>query len=364
VSQQDVVHNVGKGVVVGGAAVVVFMFVVFLAGLFGPNDAQESKDLRSERIKPLGQVNLVEKTGAVAQATVQKPVIQKTGPAKSGQEVYNTTCMACHATGIAGAPKYGDEAAWTPRIAKGEATLIQHALNGLNAMPPRGGNLDLSDEEIKGAVHYILKAVGGSSAEAATPAPSTATQPAAAPSKSGQEIYKSVCSTCHAIGIVGAPKFGDKDMWAPRIAKGNAALLNNALKGLNAMPPRGGNPNLSDDDVKAAIDYMLEAVSEKPAKTPIATSPAAAPSHDLARGEQVYQTACQACHAMGIVGAPKFGDKEAWKSRVAQDMETLFNHALNGFQGKTGVMPPKGGATNSSDADIKAAVAYMVSKVK
>ncbi len=367
-SQQNV-HNVGKGIVVGGIAVVIFLFVIFIAGLFGPNNAQESKDLRTERIKPIGQVNLVEEKGVVAQTSVQKPVVKKTGPAKSGKEVYNTTCMACHATGIAGAPKYGNKELWAPRIAKGEATLIQHALNGFNAMPPRGGNSALSDAEVKAAVHYILQAVGGSSAEPATPA---ATPAATAPSKSGQEIYKSVCSACHAIGLVGSPKFGDKDMWAPRIAKGKATLIQHALNGFNAMPPRGGNPNLSDTEVKAAIDYMLGAVSSdkpaKPAKTtptaPVATSPAPSNNLDLAKGEQVYKQTCQVCHTMGIAGAPKFGDKTAWQSRVTQKMETLFSHALNGFKGNSGVMPPKGGATYLSDADVKAAVAYMVSKVK
>ncbi len=359
-SQPDVIKNVGKGVVVGGIAVVVFMFVVLLAGLFGSSDLEESKDLRSERIKPLGQINIIEERSVVVPAPVQ--IVQKTGPAKSGQEVYNSACMACHATGIAGAPKYGDEAAWAPKVAKGEATLVESALNGLNAMPPRGGNPDFSDEEIKAAVRYILKAVGGSSAEAAIPEPpatSTATQ-ATAPSKSGQEVYNSACSVCHAIGIVGAPKFGDKDMWAPRVAKGSAALINSALNGLNAMPPRGGNPDLSEEEVKAAIDYMLEAISEKLAE-PVAIAPS---SHDLARGEQVYQTACNACHGTGIVGSPKVGDKQAWESRVTQGMETLFSHALNGFQGNSGVMPPKGGSTHLPDDDIKAAVAYMVSKVK
>jgi len=359
VSQQDVVKNVGKGVVVGGAAVVVFMFVVLLAGMFSSND-QESKDLRSERIKPLGQLNIVGNTGTVvAQAPVQ--VVKKTGPAKSGQEVYNSICMACHTTGIAGAPKYGNKDAWTPRIAKGESTLVQHALNGINAMPPRGGNPDLSDEEIKGAVQYILKAVGVSSA-IVEPTTSAATPATTAPSKSGEEVYNSVCMACHAAGIAGAPKYGDEASWTARVAKGSAALIDSAINGLNVMPPRGGNPDLNDEEVKAAVNYMLEAVSEKTAK-PVATSSAPS-SPDLARGEQVYQTACNACHGTGIVGSPKFGDKQAWKSRVAQGMETLFSHALNGFQGKTGVMPPKGGSVHLPDDDIKAAVAYMVSKVK
>jgi cytochrome c5 len=78
-------------------------------------------------------------------------------------------------------------------------------------------------------------------------------------------------------------------------------------------------------------------------------------------GPQVFNQACNACHGGGIGGAPKFGDKSAWIPRIAQGMDTLRKHALQGFQGKSGVMPPKGGWVNLSDAEINAAVDYMVS---
>ena len=82
------------------------------------------------------------------------------------------------------------------------------------------------------------------------------------------------------------------------------------------------------------------------------------------KGKQVYDTTCMACHAAGVAGAPKFGDKAAWKARVAQGKPKLYDHALKGFQGKVGVMPPKGGNTALPDADVKAAVDYMVSKAE
>ena len=81
-----------------------------------------------------------------------------------------------------------------------------------------------------------------------------------------------------------------------------------------------------------------------------------------ADGTAAYDTACSACHGAGIAGAPKVGDKAAWGPRIAQGKETLYNHALHGFNGKTGVMPPKGGNTALPDADVKAAVDFMVSK--
>ncbi|MDD2816667.1 MAG: c-type cytochrome [Thiotrichaceae bacterium] len=82
---------------------------------------------------------------------------------------------------------------------------------------------------------------------------------AAAP-KSGKEVFDGVCTACHTAGVMNAPKFGDKASWEPRIAKGEETLVKNAIKGLNAMPPKGGNPNLSDDEIKATVEYMLSSV--------------------------------------------------------------------------------------------------------
>ncbi|SDI95414.1 c-type cytochrome [Billgrantia gudaonensis] len=73
-----------------------------------------------------------------------------------GEAVYNQACMACHMTGAAGAPIKGDADAWAPRIEKGMETLYDHSLNGFNAMPAKGGNASLSDEEVKAAVDYMV----------------------------------------------------------------------------------------------------------------------------------------------------------------------------------------------------------------
>jgi cytochrome c5 len=75
----------------------------------------------------------------------------------------------------------------------------------------------------------------------------------------GKAVYESTCVVCHGTGAVGAPKFGDKAAWAPRIAQGKTTLLASALNGKNAMPPKGGNSNLTADEVSAAIDYMMSA---------------------------------------------------------------------------------------------------------
>lgn len=81
-------------------------------------------------------------------------------------------------------------------------------------------------------------------------------------------------------------------------------------------------------------------------------------------GEEVFNTTCVACHGAGLAGAPKSGDKAAWAPRIAQGMDTLHKHAIEGYTGKAGVMPAKGGMTSVTDASIMAAVDYMVSKAK
>ncbi|MDH5435697.1 MAG: c-type cytochrome [Gammaproteobacteria bacterium] len=82
------------------------------------------------------------------------------------------------------------------------------------------------------------------------------------------------------------------------------------------------------------------------------------------KGQEIYQQACFACHGTGAAGAPKLDDKANWAPRLAQGMATLEKHAITGFQGKSGMMPPKGGRTDLADADIKAAVAYMANQAK
>ncbi len=96
---------------------------------------------------------------------------------------------------------------------------------------------------------------------------------------------------------------------------------------------------------------------------PAALSAGAAPA-TAGGGEGIYKGACVACHGAGIAGSPKFGDKAAWAPRIAQGKPTLYEHAIKGYIGKAGAMPAKGGNSALADADVKAAVDYMVASSK
>ncbi|WP_417596220.1 c-type cytochrome [Oceanospirillum sp.] len=113
--------------------------------------AEMSKEAIAERLAPVGDVCLQgQDCGGAAPAPAA-------GGGKSPEDLYGTVCSACHNTGAAGAPKKGDTGAWAPRISKGMDTLYSHALNGFNAMPAKGGNPTLSDDEVKAIVDYIVE---------------------------------------------------------------------------------------------------------------------------------------------------------------------------------------------------------------
>jgi len=178
---------------------------------------------------------------------------------QTGKAVYEKSCALCHAAGIAGAPKFGNAADWTPRRARGAEALYASALNGTpKGMPPRGGNAELKDPDVKSAVDYMLAAVTQKDKA-----------PGAAPQKagpaSGKAVYEKTCAVCHAAGIAGAPKFGVSGDWAARRARGAEALYASALKGTpKGMPARGGSAELKDEEVKAAVDHMLAALASAP----------------------------------------------------------------------------------------------------
>jgi cytochrome c5 len=183
------------------------------------------------------------------------------GDERSGREVVDEVCAACHETGAEGAPKIGDRQAWSNRAAQGLSSLTQHALEGIRRMPAHGGRSDLSDLEIARAVTDMVNRSGGSWVEPAS-AQDLSTE------RSGEQVVNAQCVKCHGEGLGGAPKIGDRDAWVQRLSKGLSNLVHSAIHGHGGMPPRGGQASLTDSEIRSAILYMFN-----PAGTP---SPGAA----------------------------------------------------------------------------------------
>ena len=207
--------------------------------------------------------------------------------------------------------------------------------------------------------------------------------------KSGEEVFKAQCTTCHSTGAAGAPKVGDAAAWGARIRTGFEALVNSALNGKGAMPAQRGG-DFEDVEIARAVAYMANAGGAKfaepqrPAATaqapaavtgamPVVAAAAAAPAAGAAPAapapaqvaaatggvNALYSQACAVCHATGVANAPKLGDKAAWAPRIQQGLPQLVQSAIKG----KGAMPPNGG-TAASETEIRAAVEYMVGASK
>ena len=259
----------------------IILLVIFVTSdrLVGAGTDGQSAEAITERLRPAAEEGF-----QLIDANAPK-VLQ------AGNTVYLAVCAACHDSGAAGAPKLGDNAAWGARLSQGYDTVIKHAIEGIRAMPAKGGNPDLDNLEVERAVVYLANKSGASFKEPATP---------------------------------------------------------------EAAPPAA---TATATDSAAAAAVAPAAPASVPAAAVAAVAAPAVAAADT--GKKLYDSACIACHGAGIAGAPKLGDKGAWAARIGQGDAVMYDHAIKGFQGKTGFMPPKGGST-APDADVKAAVDYMV----
>ncbi len=311
----------------------------------GKQGTQDSENGVLARIAPVGSVVLAEVSGPKGMLT--------------GEQVYGQVCKTCHEGGLAGAPKLGDKAGWAKVVAQGEKLTYEHAINGIRAMPARGGNGDLTDDEVKRAAAFMLAKVGTN-----WTAPAVAAAPAAggATERTGKQVVEAACAKCHDTGVGGAPKIGDRAAWLSRVKSGLDKVHQSALRGHAGMPARGGMADLSDNEVKKAVEFMLNSgVIPAAVAAPVAaTAPAVVAAAPAADGRKVYDAGCVACHGAGVAGAPKFGDKAAWAPRIKTGIDALYAASIKG----KGVMPAKGGNASLSDADIRAAVDFMVAAAK
>ena len=212
--------------------------------------------------------------------------------AQSGKDVVDAICAGCHATGKDGAPKIGDVQAWSGRASQGLSSLTSHALEGIRKMPAHGGDPELSDLEIARAVTYMVNQSGGNWVE-----PVSADELAV--ERSGEQVVKTQCVKCHGEGIGGAPKIGDTNAWVQRMKHGLPYLVRSAIRGHGGMPPRGGQANLTDNELSAAILYMYNPAAAS-AKAAAGTKPAprkaTQPNHQFVGGLEIY---------LGVISAEK-----------------------------------------------------------
>ncbi|NHH82648.1 c-type cytochrome [Burkholderia gladioli] len=283
--------------------VIIILFATYANHVFrtGAGTDSLSDAAVAARIAPLAQVD-------VKDANAPRSY-------KSGEEIYKAVCVTCHASGAAGAPKFGNAGDWAPRIAQGYDTLLHVALTGKGAMPARGGTSpdDVSDFEIARAVVYMANNSGAKFADPVQPAAGAAA------------------------GASGAATAGG--------ASGASA---NAASGASAVPDAAAAANAQAAAAMAAIAALPKA----------GAAPAVAPG-GAGAGKALYDSVCVACHAAGVLGAPKFGNKADWAPRLKDSMDTVYNYALHGKC----AMPPKGGS-NAPDDQVKAAVDYMVGAAK
>lgn len=287
---KQLIAAIAAGFLIPIICIVLLVQYVTSAHNDGAGSTAQSNESIVARIKPVSDQGFTLKD-------VSAPRVLQTGT-----EVYKAVCAACHTTGAAGAPKLGDTAAWSARLAQGYDTLVTHAVGGIRAMPAKGGNPDLDDVEVARAVAYMGNQAGAKFTEPEAKA-------------------------------------------APVAAAGTAAA-----------------PVTAAPAAATSVAVATPAAAAMPIAAP-AAAPAALVKVSADAGKKLYDGVCMACHAAGIAGAPKFGDKTAWADRIKQGAPVLYEHAIKGYQGKAGVMPAKGGSA-ASDDEVKAAVDYMTAAAK
>ena len=303
-------------------AFVVPIFGIILLVMFVTSDKRPAAG--SEALTAQGIAQRIRPVGMVEVKDVSDPA-----SLASGEQVFAGQCAACHTSGALGSPKIGDANAWAPRIKAGFEQLLRSALNGKGQMPPQKGG-DYTDFEIARAVVYLANQSG---AKFADPPP-----PAAATAQAGN-------GTAGNAALPGAPG-----------AAATTAAVGAGATAAATSPRADANAGTPDKNATAGLNAQVR-------QTPPEQAPGGAPVQVAAAGAAaappLYAQACVICHAAGVAGAPKLGDKAAWAPRLAQGMDGLTASVIKG----KGAMPPKGGS-NASEADIRTTVNYMVSTVK
>ena len=338
---KDVMANIALVVGVLVILAVVIFLVARLMSVIDKNSikggeqyAEEKQALVAERLAKVGSVKTASSSPAAA------------GPkaARSAKDIVNGVCASCHGTGVLGAPKLKEAGDWAPRMAQGLPSMVNNAVNGLNSMPPKGGDATLSEAEIRSAVILMLKDAGQDVADDAAPAAETSKAEAAPVEASETVVAETTATEAEAVEAA-SPTDVVTDV-ASEVAETGSKLVSST--GETVATAAGAAVAAATTAAVAADEAVQKATADAP--------PANA-AGDFAQGKKMYKQACFSCHDHGVAGAPKLGDTAAWAPRIANGKDALYASTING----KGAMPPKGGRIDASDEVIRETVDYMVS---
>lgn len=223
--------------------------------LIGGGDVQGPMlEVNHDSLRYLTHADLIAIATYLKSVQSKEPPKPKVGKGGVGAATYANYCAGCHATGGGGAPKYGDVQTWTPILKDGITGVYANAIKGIGGMPAKGTCVSCTDDEIKQAVDYMVTAVTGPAAKKAI---------ASAPLRKltledGKKLYEENCSVCHNVGFKNAPKPGDTAAWKPIIEQGFVTTYEDVSSGRKGHPPRGACPTCSDEELIAAIKYMMQ----------------------------------------------------------------------------------------------------------
>lgn len=173
----------------------------------------------------------------------------------------------------------------------------------------------------------------------------------------GKKVYVKACYLCHQDNTMAAPVIGDAPNWYMRLkGSGLTGLYRHAINGFNSMPYKGGCVTCSDNDIISSVDYIL---NESLTRAQWNDLKKGGSEKYPANGENVYNENCAACHNEGQSGAPKIGDKQAWKPLIAQNFDVLIENTINGKKHEK-----NGGCKHCTSNEVIEAIKYMVSQSK
>ena len=279
-------------------------------------------------LAPIGKVEVKEESMASA--------------ARSGEEIYTSSCGVCHNSGAAGAPKLEDKASWETRLSGGFSALVASAIAGKGGMPARGGNPDITDPEMELVVGHMIK-------------------------KAGIELVAKSANSASAKAVTSeavAVKTETKPVAETIVEEVKTEVTEKVAVVKEVVVEKVEQAATKVEEVKEVITEKTSEIATKvediktEAVAAVATVASTAAVVDHSAGEAIYKNSCFACHDSGVAGSPIIGDKAAWTSRIAAGSEIMYTSAIKG----KGAMPAKGGNMSISDADIKAAVDYMAAK--